>query len=280
MNNGNGGATKTAIRILTFFFALLAFFVAVAQLIPQVSSIPAKALTPEEFATMSSEQLVAKGKEVFGTNGIRCSQCHQIEGAPGRGPNVGGLGARADSRAKERAAAGAKMTAEEYILEAMIKPNNYVVKGFSSPSIMPEVYKPPMSLSEEDIKAAAAFLQSLGGQVTVNAKTQLRPEWHGEIASAKSSGGELISGDIGNGKRIFYDRMRCVACHKTTVDGKLVGGVLGPDLSRVGEVRGVQSLKDIVTNPPGDIMPKHFGANLTSQELNDLVVFLLSLRGS
>lgn len=269
---------RTAGRILAFFFAVVGLFVGISQMIPQVSSFPQKALTPEEFAAMSQEQLVAKGKQVFGTNGIRCSQCHQIEGAPGRGPNLGGVGQRAASRAQERSAAtGRKYAPQDYILESLIKPTAYVVKGYSP--IMPEVYKPPMSLSEEDIMAVAAYLQSLGGQPAIDAKTQLPADWHAEIESAKKAAASPISGDIANGKRIFYQRMRCVACHATTVDGRKVGGILGPDLSRVGEIRGADSLRQIVVSPPGDIMPKHFKENLTDQELNDLVVFLMNLRG-
>lgn len=268
-------------RIVVFFAVIVGSFVVISQMIPQVSSYPSQALTPDEFSKMTPEQLVAKGKDVFGSSGIRCSQCHAIEGAPGRGPNLGGLGTRGLSRAKERASAtGKPFTAEQYIIESMIKPNAYVVKGFSTPSIMPEVYKPPMDLSEEDIKATAAYLQSLGGQVTITPKTELPAEWRSEIAQSKKAAAEPLKGDIANGKRIFYDRMRCIACHQTAVDGRLIGGVLGSDLSRVGEVRGAESLKGIIVDPPGDIMPKHFKENLTEAELNDLVVFLLNLRGS
>lgn len=267
-----------AVRILSFFFIILGLFVGISQMIPQVGSYPQKALTSEEFASMNQDQLLIKGKEVFGASGIRCSQCHQIEGAPGRGPNLGGVGARAESRAQERSTAtGKKLTAESYLLESLIKPGAYVVKGYSN--IMPEVYKPPMDLSEEDIKAVTAFLQSLGGKVTVTSKTELPADWKTEIAGAKMAAKNPISGDIANGKRLFYDKMRCIACHKTTVNGTVAGGVLGPDLSRVGEVRGPDSLKTIIATPPGDIMPKHFKENMTDQELNDLVVFLMNLRG-
>jgi len=163
-------------------------------------------------------------------------------------------------------------------LEALIEPNAYVVKGFSSPSIMPEVYKPPLDLSAEDIKAVVAYLESLDGQVTMTGQTELKPDWKTQIASAKASGKEPIHGNLANGKDIFYNRMRCVACHVTHVMGEPFGGILGPDLSRVGEIRGAESLKGIITNPPGNVMPKHFKENLTEQELNDLTVFLLSLR--
>lgn len=272
---------RVFIHIAIFFFSILGVFLLIGQLVPQVSSYPPKALTPEEFARMTPEQIVAKGKEIFGSSGERCSQCHMIEGAPGRGPNLGGVGARAQARAQERTnQTGQKYSPEEYLLESLISPNAYVVDGFSKPSIMPEVHKPPLDLSEEDIKVVAAYLQSLGGKVTVAASTQIRPEWHTQIMSAKNAAKEPIHGNLANGKDIFYNRMRCLACHKTFVNGEAVGGMLGPDLSRVGEIRGPDSLKSIIANPPGEVMPKHFKENLTDQEVNDLVVFLVNLRGS
>lgn len=275
------GTSRVGLQILGFFLAVVGLFAFIAQLVPQVSSYPPKALTPGEFAQMTPEQMVAKGKEIFGSSGERCSQCHMIEGARARGPNLGGVGGRAAVRAQERAkAAGRPYTAEEYLLESLIEPNAYVVQGFSKPSIMPEVYKPPLDLSEEDIKAVVAYLQSLGGRVTVTPKTQTREAWGKLIASAKETPKEPIHGNLANGKDLFYNRMRCLACHITQVSGKPLGGVLGPDLSRVGEIRGAESLRNIVADPPGDVMPKHFKENLTEQELSDLVVFMMSLRGS
>ncbi len=271
---------NVGVRILAFFFLIVGSFVAISQRVPQVSSYPQKALSPEEFSAMSAEQLTAKGKQVFGTSGNRCSQCHTISGAPGRGPNLGGIGASAISRALERSAAtGKKITAQDYLLESMMKPSAYVVKGYASPSIMPEAYKSPMDLSEEDMKSLVAYMESLGGKVTMTAVTMIAADWRAEIVSAKKANMTPLRGDIANGKKIFYERMRCIACHMTTVDGKTIGGMLGPDLSRVGEIRGADSLKALISNPPGDIMPKHFKENLTVQELDDLTIFLLNLRG-
>lgn len=274
-------ATAVGLRIIGFFLGVVGLFAFIAHLVPQASSYPPKALTPEEFAGMSPEQMVAKGREIFGSSGERCSQCHMIEGAPGRGPNLGGIGGRAAGRAQERAkATGRSYMPEEYLVESLVEPNAYVVQGFSKPSIMPEVYRPPLDLSEEDIKAAVAYLQSLGGSVSVTPKTRVREDWKKLIASAKEAPKEPIHGDLANGKDLFYNRMRCVACHATQVNGKPLGGILGPDLSRVGNIRGAGSLKDIVAAPPGDIMPKHYKENLTARELDDLVIFLMSLRGA
>lgn len=270
---------KIASQITVFFLSAVGLFVLISQMIPQVSSYPPRALTREEFSKLSPEEMVAKGKIIFGASGERCSQCHMIEGAPGRGPNLGGIGARAALRAKERSlTTKKKYTAEEYLLESLIDPNAYVVEGFSSPSIMPQVYVPPLNLSEYDIRAAVAYLESLGGTVAMNSQTPLTTEWANAIAASQTRSEEPIHGDLAHGKDLFYNQMRCVACHQTSVQGQKIGGILGPDLSRVGEIRGPQSLKQIILQPPGEVMPKHYAENMTAQETNDLVVFLMSLR--
>lgn len=277
----SASSRRVAAQITGFFFAVVGLFVLISHLVPQVSSHPPRALGPEDFNRMTPEQRVAKGKEIFGSGGERCSQCHMIEGVPGRGPNLGGLGARAVARAQERGrSAGKPYQAVDYLIESMIEPNAYIVQGYSSPSIMPEVYKPPLDLSEHDIFAVAAYLESLGGGVSATEKIELPAEWKSRIIAAKSASKEPLRGSLPNGKELFYNRMRCVACHATTVQGKAFGGALGPDLSRVGAIRGPEGLKNIITNPPGDIMPKHYGENLTKSELDDLVVFLISLRSS
>jgi len=45
---------------------------------------------------------------------------------------------------------------------------------------MPPVNKPPLNLSDEEIVAVAAFLQSLGGKVTVKPMTKPNFEKTGE----------------------------------------------------------------------------------------------------
>ncbi|MBI4056313.1 MAG: c-type cytochrome [Elusimicrobia bacterium] len=269
---------KAGLKIGGFVLLIIGVFILIGNSIPQIRSDPPRSLNQEDFQKLSLEERIAKGKGIFGTGGERCSQCHIVaSGTPGRCPDLEGMSPRAEARAKERSAqTGKRYSGEEYLLESLIEPAAYLVKGYSP--LMPEVYKPPLDLSEYDIRAVVTYLESLGGQPALS-KTELKPEWTKAITEAKSSSKEAIRGDIGNGKNIFLNRMRCVACHQISVDGNKVGGILGPDLSRVGDIRGQDSLRSIIINPPGDIMPKHFKENLTEQELNDLVVFLMSLRG-
>jgi cytochrome c oxidase cbb3-type subunit III len=66
------------------------------------------------------------------------------------------------------------------------------------------------------------------------------------LTPAKS---ETVSGDSTKGERIFWGSGGCSTCHM--VQGR--GGVLGPDLSRVGEARSVPYLIDSIREPSKEL---------------------------
>src|SRR5439155_26594240 len=171
-------------KVTGFVLLIVGLFVALGQKVPQIASYPPKEFSEEEFQKMAQAQLLEKGRQVFGTGGERCSQCHIIgQGTPGRGPNLAGVGARAVERARKRAQqTGRPYAAEDYIFESMIEPQAYIVKGY--PPIMPKVYLPPLHLSETDMKAVAAFLLSQSGQGTITPTTKLQSRWAQRIQAA------------------------------------------------------------------------------------------------
>lgn len=57
-------------------------------------------------------------------------------------------------------------------------------------------------------------------------------------------GAEPSKGDAANGKALFVSK-GCSACH--TIGGE--GGDLGPELGRIGAMRGPQGLREAITNP-------------------------------
>jgi hypothetical protein len=63
------------------------------------------------------------------------------------------------------------MSDVEYLLESLSDPNAYIVEGFSPG--MPPVDKPPIDLSDMEMLAVIAYLQSLGGTPTVTPSTSL-----------------------------------------------------------------------------------------------------------
>ena len=78
--------------------------------------------------------------------------------------------------------------------------------------------------------------------------------------------------------KAIYAEFGCAACHR--IHG--TGGVIGPDLSFVGDARPERSwhiahFKDPQSVSPGSIMPKF---PLTDPPLDDLAGYMLSLRKS
>jgi cytochrome c oxidase cbb3-type subunit 3 len=66
------------------------------------------------------------------------------------------------------------------------------------------------------------------------------------LAPAKS---QAVAGDPAKGKTIFWETAGCSTCHM--VQGR--GGVLGPDLSRVGEARSPEYLIDSIRQPSKEL---------------------------
>jgi mono/diheme cytochrome c family protein len=76
----------------------------------------------------------------------------------------------------------------------------------------------------------------------------------------------------------------CVGCHKLGTEG----GVVGPDLSRIGARQSAAQIRESILDPdariaPGfeqfkGIMPKTFGDQLTAAQLEAIVRFLAARR--
>ena len=64
------------------------------------------------------------------------------------------------------------MSDVEYLAECLYEPNVFIVPGFNPG--MPQINKAPIALSDAEILAVIAYLQSLGGEPTVTMKTKLK----------------------------------------------------------------------------------------------------------
>jgi putative heme-binding domain-containing protein len=60
----------------------------------------------------------------------------------------------------------------------------------------------------------------------------------------------LVQGDVSKGKRLFYDKGGCAACHTVGAEGR----AYGPDLSDVGARRGSAALRQSLAEPNADIV--------------------------
>lgn len=86
------------------------------------------------------------------------------------------IGADMEREAKERG-----ISIEDHVFEALVNPSKFIVKGYED--IMSPVQMPPTSLTDGEIIAVAAYLQSKGGKVTVSYPGS-EPILKGQIAKA------------------------------------------------------------------------------------------------
>jgi hypothetical protein len=129
------------------------------EFLPQSESRPPKVIKIEEG--ISQEDLVRIGEEIVFGKG-QCMVCHPAKPEAGmRAPAMSNIGAEMEKEAKER-----KIMPEEQVFEALVNPSKYIVKGYED--IMSPVHKPPTSLTDGEIIAVSAYLQSKGGKVTIS----------------------------------------------------------------------------------------------------------------
>ncbi len=144
------------------------------EFLPQSESRPPKVVTIAEG--ISKDDLVHIGEEIVFGKG-QCMVCHPAKPEAGmRAPAMSTIGAEMEKEAKERG-----ITPEEQVFEALVNPSKYIVKGFED--IMSAVHVPPTSLTDGEIIAVAAYLQSQGGKLTISYPGSL-PVLKAEIAKA------------------------------------------------------------------------------------------------
>lgn len=150
-------------KIAVVAIAATGFYTYVGQLVPQKEVQP-----PQETkmaATMTTADLVATGKTILEGKGS-CLTCHTIGKASGpfRFPDLAGIGDRARTRVPG-------MSDLQYLGQSLYHPNDFIVPGFSPG--MPVINKPPIGLTDDEIRAVIAYLESLGGTPTVTMQTAI-----------------------------------------------------------------------------------------------------------
>lgn len=258
-----------ALRVAIVSLAVMGLYTLFANSIPQIESRP-----PEDLIItgegLSGEELAKAGEKLFYGKGT-CAVCHSIGAKGARAPDLAGVGGRAGERKPG-------MSDVKYLFESLINPGAYLVEGYGN--IMPAVHKPPVSLNESEMLAMVAFLQSLGGTVTVT-RQDIPPEVRearGEPAAA-APGPAVVAGDKEKGALIFGKL--CAVCH--VVKGK--GGTVGPDLTSIGATKDEGYIRESILTPGAviaegypPVMPPNFAEQLTVKEFNDVVAYLASLK--
>jgi mono/diheme cytochrome c family protein len=148
------------------------------EFLPQSESRPPKVVKIAEG--ISQDDLIHAGEEIVFGKG-QCMVCHPAKTESGmRAPAMTGIGAEMEKEARQRG-----MTTEEQIFEALVNPSKYIVKGFED--MMSPVHVPPTSMTDGEIVAVAAYLQSQGGKLTISYPGSV-PVLKAQIVRAKSGG--------------------------------------------------------------------------------------------
>jgi mono/diheme cytochrome c family protein len=161
------------LKIGALTVATTAFYTLVGQLVPQKEVQPPKETVLAK--EMTQDDLLKAGKEIMEGKGL-CFTCHTVgkQGAL-RFPDLEGIGARAASRRPG-------LSDVDYLAQSIYEPGAFIVPGFNPG--MPVINKPPIGLSDQEILAVIAYLQSLGGKVTVTLSSKVWPLDEAHKASA------------------------------------------------------------------------------------------------
>ena len=240
------------------------FYMMVGQAVPQKEVHPPEVI--EIAADVSTEEMVEIGQEIFVGKGI-CSTCHTI-GKTGslRFPDLDGIAARSAERRRSDG-----YTAVDYLAESLYEPDIFIVDGFNPG--MPAVGKPPIGLTDQEILAVIAYLQTLGGTATVTMETQLvytgGTIGGGEAPAAGSDGPEGETAVAAAGT--VLDTYGCNRCH----DAAAPTDPPSPSLVGIGSRLGTDQLLSALYRHPGDDGLDQ----VTLAELETLVQHLSEKRG-
>ncbi|VAX30320.1 hypothetical protein MNBD_NITROSPIRAE01-649 [hydrothermal vent metagenome] len=153
----NKGPRFVILKIVAVVGVFLFAFAYVGYQVPQKVGLPPEKKALDLTKIKTSADVVQIGQEIFFSKG-QCALCHAIGEGHGRCPNLSGVGAR---------------LTREFIYEAMIEPAAYIKLDFDTvnpveySAQMPAINKAPIGLSEQEMLAVVAFVQSNGGKVTV-----------------------------------------------------------------------------------------------------------------
>jgi mono/diheme cytochrome c family protein len=259
------------LKVFIVVVVTIAFYTMLANAIPQVQS-----QVPEDIsfgASVTAEELIAAGEQLYeGAGG--CTACH---GLGTRAPNllsdqdgVGLIGERCAARVSGQ-------DCKAYLHASLTEPNTFVVSGFQP--IMPDARR---TLSGAQIWALVAYLQSVGGEVTVTGDDVAAAGDGGDMAGP--AGGGAAGGALAGGSMDPAELLQagtCLACHQ--LDG--AGGPIGPPFDGMGSRITADRIRRGILLPNADTaagfaamagtMPTTYGEQLNAAQLEALVQFLV-----
>jgi len=277
----------TFLRVVAFSISVLLLYTVFANILPPVQSDPPSE-EDEPTGVVDMAGLVAYGEKLFSGKGT-CTLCHNDLG---RAPDLLKLdlaktfSERLNDPAyagKAKNADGAKAT-ELYLLESLVEPSAYVVRGFGKKgtndevSPMPKADAAPIELNEVQISALIAFLQSEAG---IEPTVALPSAEAGEDAEAVTSEDDEDEGPATTAVAAL-EKFSCTACHD--LEGSEAEA--GPKLDGLATRMDRQKIVESILNPNAEIaegyeedaMPQDFGEQMRVSELNLIVDYLMKMK--
>jgi cytochrome c oxidase cbb3-type subunit III len=197
--------------VLVFAAAAL---LSTAFYVPRVAAQEAEpAAAPPAASTTPADPV--QGKSLFEEN---CSTCHGVNAGGGDGPDLRGIPASLGDAAVE----------------------NIIRRGLSG-TAMPGFY----NISDKGAANIVAYLKTLSATAT----------------------SETATGDPQKGEAV-YNSSGCAACHM--IDGR--GGSIGPELTRIGSMRGPTNLKSRLLDP-GANLPKLGGGGMMGNSWTEYAMY-------
>ena len=269
---------SSVMRLLTFSLAVIWFYAFVAGLVPESST----AVNLSELDRSDPEGAAELGALIFNGKG-QCAACHTVDtSAPkGRCPDLTDIGINAASRVPGT-------DAKTYLIESLYDPAKYLVPGYGK--IMPEIWKAPISLSQVEIEAVIAYLQSQGGEIDLTPFEEPPNVDRTKAGTTAEALPPLLTGDPELGKKVFVDAA-CISCHAVTgIESPAAGEtnedfeiVTAPDLSEIAAFNDMRYLEESILVPGAQIVSGYgavtvrakgttFQGTLVSQDEEKIVV--------
>ncbi len=290
------------LRLTVFVLITVIAFLFYGNSIPQISN---KDSGPIEIGE-SPEELVEAGKLVFEKENS-CLTCHSIGPDPNaRCPDQQNVAVLAAERIPG-------MSAMEYLVESVYDPNAHILEGYPKNQMKP-VNKPPLTLTDDEIKAVLCYLISLSSTVDVDSVMAVEaaqmPYKSGKIQVADDApeidlgfpqDEEEMGWAIMDGQQTYSD-MKCWQCHVikgvdwsefTDLEIVIDDANIGPDLTNIGGIQSPQYILESLITPsavivaPVDLnsdeagrskMPEYHDT-VTLRQLIDMTAYLASLKG-
>lgn len=279
---------KTLYTLVLLVLGFGALFVYIGNSVPQIKVEKGGEVT----ITFTPEGLIEAGEAVF-TGENKCLTCHSLGPDPkARCPDMEAIGARA-SWVK------ANLPTAEYLLESMYIPIAYTVEGFPKGQMKP-INGPPMSLSDDEILAASAFLYSKTGNLDEGAikglmAAQEKYKKAAPPVEAATASFELPETANPEDGMDVFEAMKCWECHGGVkgFEDKVVegGGKVGPDISNIAAIQDAQYMYESIVFPnkvivkgegftgeDGKTKMPEFHDTMTIRQIYDLIAFLQTLK--